>query len=195
MSEAQLIERLKTGDHQAYKLIFDKYYALMCAVALEYVEDDHISQNIAEDVMLSIWEKREHLKITASVKSYLLGAVRNRSIDYLRRNSREMESVSYDSIPNGAGCFAPEEDIFEKMVLLELEDRIKEVIGTMPVESRKVFILSRYEEKSYSEIADELHISINTVKYHIKQALSILREGLKDYVVIITVVYFYLFHQ
>ena len=71
MHNAQLIKKLKEGDHHAYKFIFDHYYALMGAIAYEYVEDYYISQNIVEDVMMSIWEKREQLIISTSVKSYL----------------------------------------------------------------------------------------------------------------------------
>ena len=71
MYNAQLIKKLREGDHHAYKFIFDHYYALMGAIAYEYVEDYYISQNIVEDVMMSIWEKREQLIISTSVKSYL----------------------------------------------------------------------------------------------------------------------------
>lgn len=192
--ETHLIEQLREGNHQAFKLIFERYYSLMCAIAYEYVEDTYICQNIAEDVMLSIWEKREQLHISVSIKSYLLTSVRNRSIDYLRGKSRKMDSVSYDDIPGISECFIPDEEIFEKIVLLELEDKISEIVDKMSPESRNVFILSRYEEKSYVEIAEELHISVNTVKYHIKQALALLREGLKDYLIVIVISYFYLFH-
>ncbi|WP_317190303.1 sigma factor-like helix-turn-helix DNA-binding protein [Bacteroides salyersiae] len=56
-------------------------------------------------------------------------------------------------------------------------------------------MLSRYGNKSYAEIANELNISVNTVKYHIKKALSLFREELKDYLLTITALYFYLFNQ
>ena len=87
MYNAQLIKKLREGDHHAYKFIFDHYYALMGAIAYEYVEDYYISQNIVEDVMMSIWEKREQLIISTSVKSYLLTSVHNKCIDYLRSRS------------------------------------------------------------------------------------------------------------
>lgn len=194
MQNAQLIERLKHGDHQAFKLIFDQYYALMCAIAYEYVEDYHASQNIAEDVMLTIWEKHAQLNISVSLKSYLLSAVRNRSIDYLRCHSREVEAFSFESVTGSSGCFIPDQELFEQIVLFELEDKIQKAIQAMPDECRKVFLLSRYEEKSYAEIAEELNISVNTVKYHIKRALSLLRQDLKEYILTV-IVLSYLFHS
>ncbi|MCS2956454.1 hypothetical protein NXX53_03105 [Bacteroides salyersiae] len=69
----------------------------MGAIAYEYVEDYYISQNIVEDVMMSIWEKREQLIISTSVKSYLLASVHNKCIDYLRSRSREAEVFSLES--------------------------------------------------------------------------------------------------
>ena len=84
--------------------------------------------------------------------------------------------------------------MFEQIILSELEDKIEDIIREMPEECRKVFLLSRYGDKSYAEIADELNISVNTVKYHIKKALSLLREELKDYI-LATALYFYLFNQ
>lgn len=77
----------------------------------------------------------------------------------------------------------------------ELETMISEKIALLPEECQKVFYLSRYENKSYAEIAEELNISINTVKYHIKNALSTLRRELEPYLLLILSVYFSLFSK
>ena len=195
MYNAQLIKKLREGDHHAYKFIFDHHYALMGAIAYEYVEDYYISQNIVEDVMMSIWEKREQLIISTSVKSYLLTSVHNKCIDYLRSRSREAEVFSLESEIGSSSCYIPDQEMFEQIVSSELEKKIEEIIQSMPEECKKVFLLSRYGNKSYAEIANELNISVNTVKYHIKKALSLFREELKDYLLTITALYFYLFNQ
>ncbi|WP_455584284.1 RNA polymerase sigma-70 factor [Bacteroides sp.] len=195
MHNAQIIKKLNEGDHQAYKFIFDHYYALMGAIAYEYVEDYYVSQNIVEDVMMSIWEKRDQLNISTSIKSYLLTSVRNRCIDHLRSQSREAEIFSIESEIGSSSCYIPDQEMFEQIVLSELETKIEEIIQSMPEECKQVFLLSRYREKSYAEIADELHISVNTVKYHIKKALSLLREELKDYILTVTALYLYLFNH
>ena len=195
MYNAQLIKKLREGDHHAYKFIFDHHYALMGASGYEYVEDYYISQNIVEDVMMSIWEKREQLIISTSVKSYLLTSVHNKCIDYLRSRSREAEVFSLESEIGSSSCYIPDQEMFEQIVSSELEKKIEEIIQSMPEECKKVFLLSRYGNKSYAEIANELNISVNTVKYHIKKALSLFREELKDYLLTITALYFYLFNQ
>ena len=180
MHDAQLINGIRKGDHDTFRFIFDHYYALMCSIAYEYVEDYHL---------------RELLNISTSVKSYLLTSVHNKSIDYLRSYSREAEVVSFESEIGSSSCYIPDQEMFEQIILSELEDKIEDIIREMPEECRKVFLLSRYGDKSYAEIADELNISVNTVKYHIKKALSLLREELKDYILAITALYFYLFNQ
>ena len=63
----------------------------------------------------------------------------------------------------------------------ELEDRVKAAIRSIPIDSKRVFMLSRYHSMSYMEIAENLGISVNTVKYHIKQAVDHLRKELKEY--------------
>lgn len=191
MHTTQLIKKLNEGDHHTYKFIFDNYYALMCSIAYEYVEDYYTSQNIVEDVMLSIWEKRQQLNISTSIKSYLLTSVHNKCIDHLRSQSREAEVFSLESEIGLSSCYIPDQEMFEQIVLTELEEQIERIIQSMPEECKRVFLLSRYGNKSYAEIADKLNISVNTVKYHIKKALSLLREELKDY--LLTVIALYLF--
>ncbi|NDV45597.1 RNA polymerase sigma-70 factor [Paludibacter sp. 221] len=193
MQDKQLIEKIRLGDMKAFRLLFDNYYALMCAVAYEYVRDDHASRNIADDVMLNVWEKRKELEISVSIKSYLLRAVRNRSIDFIRKNKSETSAVNYDEIQE-KDCFTPDEELFERILLLELQNKINDITDTMPPETRKVFMMSRYEDKTYNQIAEELNISINTVKYHIKQALGILRSGLKEFLAVTIAIYFHFFY-
>ena len=137
MYNAQLIKKLREGDHHAYKIIFDHYYALMGAIAYEYVEDYYISQNIVEDVMMSIWEKREQLIISTSVKSYLLTSVHNKCIDYLRSRSREAEVFSLESEIGSSSCYIPDQEMFEQIVSSELEKKIEEIIQSMPEECKK----------------------------------------------------------
>lgn len=185
LSEHKLLARLKKGDQNAFKEIFNQHYSLLCAIAYNYVKDTAVSETLAEDALLSVWDKFEELTFTTSLKAYLMRAVRNKSIDYLRSSKIEESHISIDDVDNH--CFLPDEELFEKYVLAELEQKIEAAINTLPEECRKVFTMSRYDDNSYQEIADNLNISINTVKYHIKHALSLLREELKDYLVLIII--------
>lgn len=187
LKERTLLDLLRKDKQMAFRKLFDQYYSLLCAIAYHYVNDTSVSETLAEDALLSIWEKHEDITFTTSLKSYLMRSVRNKSIDYLR--SSRLEQSFFDIEEFGNYSFISEEEVFEKYLLAELEEKIQDAINALPEESRKVFIMSRFDEKSYQEIADHLNISINTVKYHMKRALSLLRDELKDYLVVTIVLY------
>ncbi len=188
--EILLINEIKRGSNIAFKKLFDEYYSLMCSLAFEYVNDYFTARTIAEDVMLTIWEKKENLHITCSLKQYLLKSTRNRSIDYLRQNNNSRNFLNIDDIDAAhTTCFLSEEDLFEQIISDELEIKIHDLINKMPEECRNVFVLSRYDGLQNQEIANRLNISINTVKYHIKNALSNLRIELQEYIAFLIIIH------
>ena len=185
-TEKLIVEQLKNGNEDAYKYIYDYHYVLLCHVANQYLNDNFLSETIVGDVIFHLWEIRETLNITISIRSYLIKAVRNRCIDYLKSGSEKKE-ISFSVL-------VPEEMSEEKYlqsdnyplgILLEreLEHEIRMAIDKLPIECRCVVEKSRFEEKKYEEISQELGISINTVKYHIKNALSFLQTELSKYLI------------
>lgn len=167
---------LKDGNEKTFEYVFSEYYTTLCSVAYQYVKDVQISESVAEDVLFYLWEKREEILPLDSFKSYILRMVRNRSIDYLRREHKTIDI----NLPS-AHFFVSDNDIFESYVRTELELLIEEKLKGLSVQCQRVFQLSRFENKTYSEISIELGISENTVKYHIKAAIAHLRNELSPY--------------
>lgn len=177
-----LLRALRRRKQESFRRLFDDYYAVLCAVAWEYVKDEAAAESVVEDVMMEVWEQGEALEKVVSLQAYLVRAVRNRSIDYLRSCKRSQEGrMSLEDQRFIDTGFMTEEALFGRILLSELSEKIEEAIAGLPEECRQVFCLSRQEDKSYEEIALLLEISVNTVKYHMKRALRILREVLKDY--------------
>lgn len=175
---------LREGNESIFNAVFNRYYTYLCAVAYQYVPDKQVCESLSEDVLFTLWQKREEILPLDSLKGYLITAVRNKSIDYLRSSSnRHYEDLECCT------SFVPEEELFEKYIVTELEKHIEEEINLLPEECRRVFCLSRYENKTYEEIANELNISVNTVKYHIKNAISTLRKNLAPYISMLIVAY------
>lgn len=190
-SEELIVEQLKQGHEDAYKYLYDHHYTLLCCIANEYVKDSFISETIVGDVIFHLWEIRDSLEIT-SIRSYLVRAVRNRCINYLNLK-REKYEISFSYL-------LPEKISEEKRIAFdnyplgtllerELENQINKAIDKLSEECRRVFKMSRFEEKKYEVIAQELGISVNTVKYHIKNALMSLRRDLGKY--LITLLFFF----
>ncbi len=185
--EKDFIQKLQDGDEKAYGMLYEQHYALLCHFANFYLHDKFIAETVVEDVIFHLWDNRENLNINISLRSYLTRAVRNKCLDHLKlkRNKTE-QAVSTLSegttfyIDNRTSTDSP----FETLQAMELEEKLEEAINSLPKECKTVFLKSRMENKKNQEIAEELGISINTVKYHLKNALKVLREKLEKYLAI-----------
>lgn len=175
------IARLKDGNESAYKYLFDRHYAVLCHFAFRYVRDRYLAECLVSDVIFHIWERRSSLHITSSVRSYLVASVRNRCLDYLKsrptKSGSDLALLKTDSVSDTT----PMGMLLEK----ELESVIIHSIDNLPAKTQEVFRMSRFSDMKYEEIASSLNISTNTVKYHIKAALSALREELEKYLVLL----------
>ncbi|MDR1866189.1 MAG: RNA polymerase sigma-70 factor [Bacteroidales bacterium] len=187
--EAKWIYHLKNGDEWAYRQLFDQHYTTLCKVAFEFLRDQYMAESTVNDVIVYFWENRQSIEIKSSLRAYLIAAVRFSCMNRLKRKSVKTEiSFSQLAPANAPGGLREEiwsigSDEYPLGILLEkeLEGKINEAIRLLPEESREVFRLSRFDNKSYEEIAGMRNISVNTVKYHIKSALSKLKTHLKEY--------------
>ena len=108
--EILLINEIKRGSNIAFKKLFDEYYSLMCSLAFEYVNDYFTDRTIAQDVMLTIWEKKENLLLTCSLKQHLLQSTRNRSLVYLHQNNNSHIFLNIDDLDvDHITCFFSDE--------------------------------------------------------------------------------------
>lgn len=183
-TEALLVQQLKNGVDAAYKYLYDQHYQILCHVAAQYVKDDFLAETIVGDVIFHLWEGRETIEINTSVRSYLMTCVRNRCIDYLKSQYHKREVAHSDTGLRDFPVlqYVKDDDYpLGKLLEKELEDEIMNAINRLPDECRRVFNMSRFENRKYEEIAQELKISVNTVKYHIKHALALLHEDLGKY--------------
>lgn len=192
-TETLIVEQLKLGNEDAWQYIYDHHYALLCHIANSYVKDQFVAETIVGDTIFHVWEIRETLEISVSIRSYLLRAVRNRCINYFN-SEREKREIAFSAL-------MPDEISDDKIILTdshplgmllerELEEEIYKAIDKLPDECRRVFDKSRFEGKSYEEISQDLGISINTVKYHIKNALALLQKHLSKYLVTLFLFFF-----
>ena len=96
-TETLIVEQLKTGNEDAYQYIYDRHYALLCHIANGYVKDQFLAETIVGDTIFHLWEIRETLEISVSLRSYLSRAVRNRCINYLN-SGWERREISFSSL-------------------------------------------------------------------------------------------------
>ena len=186
VTEFEIVRQLKDGNEKAFRYLFDTHYALLCHVAAEYLKDDFLAETVVGDVIFHLWEKRETIDIQTSIRAYLVRSVRNRCINYLQQEYVVKETrFAGEGNPLQTEETMPESESYPLATLLEkeLEQEIYRSIASLPDECRKVFEMSRFENLKYQEIAAILNVSVNTVKYHIKNALSRLNSDLSKYLV------------
>ncbi|RKD90621.1 RNA polymerase sigma-70 factor [Mangrovibacterium diazotrophicum] len=161
-------------NEENFSSLFDQYYEALCFFADKYLDDLDMSRSVVQDVFVSIWTKRENISPKFSIKSYLYFAVRNRALDHLRRNKRNVEFS--EGVENN--LLVPFDDRVEEA---EITARVNKSINELPERCREVFILCRFEGLKYSQCAEQLNISVKTVESQMAIALKRLREKLADY--------------
>ncbi|MCU0473920.1 MAG: RNA polymerase sigma-70 factor [Bacteroidales bacterium] len=184
-SKQQLIDGIKQGDLAAFEELYKQYYIYLCLIAEHIVRNPSDAEEIVSDVFVRLWNIRENIKITTSIKAYLVKAVHNTSLNYLERH--KISDNLTDSLSNSNyellawDSDYPLGQLYEKEIMNILDHGI----NTLPDACREIFILSRNEGLTYYKIAGKLGISVNTVKTQMKIALARLHENLKDYLMIL----------
>ena len=175
--EQQLLQQLSQGDKRALQQLFDQYYVNLCRVALRLVHRSEIAEEIVQDVFIYLWEKRGQWQITISVAAYLSQAVRNRSLNHLKSKAARYDWAAIIEEHQHPVQTSPAEDL----QFSELSQVVERAVQSLPAKCQLVYSLSRYEECTYREIAEQLGVSVKTVEYYMGQALKHLRYYLEQH--------------
>lgn len=178
------IKALSEGDITAFEMLFRTYYQPLCSYAYSFLQDKEDAEEIVQSTFLLVWEKRDALAIRTAVKPYLYAMVRNACLNVLKHEKIKQRYAGDEIALADRG----HDSVSHTVAGNELEYRIKIAMDELPEQCRMVFKLSRFEELKYSEIAEQLNISVKTVENHMGKALRIMREQLKDYLPLVIVI-------
>lgn len=170
-----ILSRLRANDQSVLKELFQAHYPSVCKTIHRFIIDKNLVEDLAQEVFIRFWRKRQDLNITSSVPAYLRRMAINEALGHLRKQKYYEEEIT----PNTMGGSAESGE--EQFLYAELEGSIKDAIDALPPRCRSVFQLSRFEDHTYQEIADKMGISIKTVENQMSKALRILREQLSGY--------------
>jgi RNA polymerase sigma-70 factor (ECF subfamily) len=149
--------------------LFKENYNGLYYHAYSFTNDSDVSKDIVNDIFELIWIKRRNIDITYSIKSLLYSMTKNKAINYLRHE--EVKKKYSDYTINSSDMI--EEDYREHEGLIS---KIRLAIEELPPQGRTIFKMCFIENRRYKEIAEELGISVNTVKTHISKSLKRLRH-------------------
>ena len=170
-----LLSAVQRGDQKAFDTLFRRYYPMLCAYGHRFVELED-AEEIVEDSLLWIWENRETLVIESSLNSYLFKMVYRRALNKLAHidATQRADTRFYEEMQE----MLQDTDYYQ---IEELAKRIEDAVAAVPESYREAFVMHRFRDMSYKEIAETLGVSPKTIDYRIQQALKQLRVDLKDY--------------
>ncbi len=171
-NEKELFLLIKNSDHKAFEILFRLYYVPLKKFAKHILEDDDSAEDIVQEVFIRLWENRKSLENSAP-GSYLYRIVKNKALNLIRHNTVKLRHV--EEVLKASDNFYESE--FEQS---DIQTMISQSIDKLPEQCKRIFKKSRMEGLKHQEIADELNISVKTVKNQIGKALKILRDDLKD---------------
>lgn len=163
--------QIQSGDKEAFRLLYTKYFTPLCRFIFLYVRDEMDAEELATDVFLRVWEKREELDFSLSLKAYLFEAGRNKAFNFIRD---QKERVTLDFLEETNSGYNQEEEL----ELKELQRLIEEAVCHLPHRCQTIFRKSRDENKTYREIAEELNLSTKTIEAQINIAIKLIKKFL-----------------
>jgi RNA polymerase sigma-70 factor (ECF subfamily) len=173
--EKALLAEIAAGDERAFKNLFDLYKERFYAVVLKMTWSDEVAEDIVQDVFMNIWNKRERLVDIDNPSSYFFTAVYRRIYHHYRKIAQEKKLLQV------APPVKESVNTTEDMVLAhESDELISQAISKLPPQQQLVFKLTKQEGLSRDYVARELHISPNTVKNHLADALKFIRTFLRN---------------
>ena len=173
--DQSLLLAIKNGNEKAFDTLFRKYYPMLCAYGNKFVELED-AEECVQDAMLWLWENKDMLVIQSSLSNYLFSIVHHRAINRIKQQEvkSRVENYFYEEMQSLI-------DDTNFYLIEELTIRIQEAVETLPESYKEAFVMHRFKNMSYKEIAEILGVSPKTIDYRIQQALKQLRIELKDY--------------
>ncbi len=176
------ISLLQKGDKRSFEKVFLEFSDVLYHLSLQYVQKEEIAEEMVQDAFVKLWDIRENINDNKNLKNFLYTITKNNCLNYLRSQKTILQTkhdlkyiemqLNYDAL----NLLASDNLEFE-----ELQNKIETAINKLPEDIQTVFIMSRFEDLKYKEIANKLNISQKTVEARMSKALALLRTDLKDY--------------
>lgn len=181
MNDQDILLLFSTNDEQALEQLLAKYYRPLNIYAIKFIDDVQAAEDIVQEFIIRFWEDKKFLLVKGSLKSYLFTSIRNRSLNYLE--SFHHAKKEYLDTLEDVFVFEEfsDEELMDKKIALDKE------IASLPLKMQEVLKLIVFENKRYKEVAEELDVSLNTVKTQYSRALKRLRTSL-DILILISII-------
>jgi RNA polymerase sigma-70 factor (ECF subfamily) len=171
------IDEIKKGSTNSFNQLFEDYYQNLCRFVYTFVRDTEISEEIVQELFISIWEQRQSISINTSIRAFLYTSVKNKALNYLRNEKTRTRHENEFARNQGLRT----EDLINLYEKEEFHGILEKAITELPDQCRAIFELRQKQNLSNKAIALELNLSIKTVENQINIAVKKLREKIGPY--------------
>ncbi len=171
-TDQHILALLEMDKKAGFKALFDRYYRPMCILGVKYINSLDVVEDLVQDIFTSVWKLDDYNKLS-NIRSYLFTAVKNKSLTYLKKQKQiSFEDINLDWEKD---LYIQEDD---NEIIQEKIQLVKEAIQELAPACREVFEKVVIAGASYKETAEDLNLSINTVKSQMKRAYRTLDNHL-----------------
>lgn len=171
--EQLLIEQINEKKREGYHELFRLFYQSLVVFAMKYVNERAEAEDVVQDLFVALWEKEEKFLSFASFRTFLYNSVRNICLNRIKHKKVEEKYIAYKQAH-------PDEFDEDELIEEEVWRHLFLTIDELPSRCREIFLLHLDGKKS-EEIAEQLHIALQTVKTQKKKAIRYIREKMKDF--------------
>ena len=184
--EKLLIYRLQKGDEKAFESLYNLYWEKLIATAYHRVGSLETAKELVQDIFTNLWRRREHLEVRTTFAAYIQTAMKYAILDHIR--SLKVKDKYVESIKNTQTD--SDNATIELIAYHELDHFLEQEISKLPEKCQQIFRLSRVDQLSTREIAEQLHISPKTVENQISKALKVLRSSIQEFTTCLLLIIF-----
>lgn len=185
-TDYELADLFKTGDRDAFTVIYQRYWKKIFIIACKRLGDAHVAEEIVQEIFLNFWRKRHSFVVTTGFQNYFAVAVKFEILDLMRKKTN---ADAYKKEITSSYSEA-DESTLRHLDLMELQQKLQLTIKSLPEKCQLVFNLKHEQGYSQKEIAEELQISEKTVEAHLSKARKTLKQSFGKLFSVIMFIYF-----
>ncbi|SKC10617.1 RNA polymerase sigma-70 factor, ECF subfamily [Sphingobacterium nematocida] len=169
IDDSELLLRMRDGDQQAFNAIYHRYKSRIATKLFAVLKVDELVEDTLQELFFRVWEKRSSIDPEQNIAGYLYRIATNLALDHFRKLAREQRIAALQELPQGEGAL----HIYQE----KLDQELFKLIDQLPEQRKRVFMLCKFENKSYEEVGQLLHISTHAVKDHVVKANKFLKNN------------------
>lgn len=172
-----LLQKIKGGDENSFRKIYDKYHKELYNLALKYLRDKELAEDAVHDIFVKLWNEKDKLYAGGSLSGFLFTSLKNHVLNMISKRKRKIKNKIKFKYKKEVDI-TTQDNIF---LLSEYRQVYNNALDQLPDKRRQVFELRMKEGLNNQEVANYLNISIHTVKSQYYKATKFIKSYVRKH--------------